>query len=137
MATKSMTKSKPKSKSKPKPKTVDDYLAGLSKPHRELAEGARSLIRAAAPKLTETVKWGCPCFVGAANVCSIIAYKSTVNIALFRGAELANEHGLLEGTGQSMRHIALRTPDDLRRKQVPTILRQAARLDAAEAKTPA
>ncbi len=36
------------------------------------------------------------------------AFKSHVNVGFFRGAELADPNGLLEGTGKFMRHVKLR-----------------------------
>jgi hypothetical protein len=36
------------------------------------------------------------------------AFKAHVNVGLFRGAELADPAGLLEGTGRLMRHVKLR-----------------------------
>lgn len=38
------------------------------------------------------------------------AFKAHVNVGFFRGAELADPEGLLEGTGKFMRHVKLR-PD--------------------------
>jgi hypothetical protein len=38
------------------------------------------------------------------------AFKAHVNIGFFRGAELVDPDGLLEGTGKFMRHVKLR-PD--------------------------
>lgn len=36
------------------------------------------------------------------------AFTAHVNIGFFRGAELADPHGLLEGTGKFMRYVKLR-----------------------------
>jgi hypothetical protein len=36
------------------------------------------------------------------------AFKAHVNVGFFRGAELADPRGLLEGTGKYMRHVKLR-----------------------------
>ncbi len=36
------------------------------------------------------------------------ALKAHVNVGFFRGAELADPNGLLEGTGKFMRHVKLR-----------------------------
>lgn len=36
------------------------------------------------------------------------AFKSHVNVGFFRGAEIADPDGLLEGTGKFMRHVKLR-----------------------------
>ena len=36
------------------------------------------------------------------------AFKAHVNVGFFRGADLPDPHGLLEGTGRFMRHVKLR-----------------------------
>jgi hypothetical protein len=36
------------------------------------------------------------------------AFKAHVNVGFFRGAEIADPEGLLEGTGKLMRHVKLR-----------------------------
>jgi len=40
------------------------------------------------------------------------AFKAHVNVGFFRGAEIADPKGLLEGTGKVMRHVKLRPGDD-------------------------
>ena len=37
------------------------------------------------------------------------AFKAHVNVGFFRGAEIADPEGLLEGTGKFMRHVKLRS----------------------------
>ncbi len=41
------------------------------------------------------------------------AFKAHVNVGFFRGAELADPVGLLEGTGKYMRHVKLRPDVDI------------------------
>ena len=41
------------------------------------------------------------------------AFKAHVNVGFFRGAELADPAGLLEGTGKYMRHVKLRPDGDI------------------------
>ena len=41
------------------------------------------------------------------------AFKAHVNVGFFRGAELADSSGLLEGTGKFMRHVKLRPEGDV------------------------
>lgn len=36
------------------------------------------------------------------------AFRAHVNVGFFHGAELADPHGLLEGSGKFMRHVKLR-----------------------------
>lgn len=46
--------------------------------------------------------------VGDAAFGYVNAFKDHVNVGFFRGAELADANGLLEGTGKFMRHVKLR-----------------------------
>jgi hypothetical protein len=41
------------------------------------------------------------------------AFKAHVNVGFFRGAEIADPEGLLEGTGKFMRHVKLRPGYDV------------------------
>jgi len=41
------------------------------------------------------------------------AFKAHVNVGFFRGAEIADPDGLLEGTGKFMRHVKLRPQGDV------------------------
>ncbi len=47
------------------------------------------------------------CVADAAFAC-VNAFKAHVNVGFFRGAELPDPNGLLEGTGKFMRHVKLR-----------------------------
>ena len=40
------------------------------------------------------------------------AFKAHVNVGFFRGAEIADPEGLLEGTGKFMRHVKLKPGSD-------------------------
>jgi hypothetical protein len=50
---------------------------------------------------------------GDAAFAYINAFKAHVNVGFFRGAELADPNGLLEGTGKLMRHVKLRPERDV------------------------
>lgn len=45
--------------------------------------------------------------VGDAAFAYVNAFRSHVNVGFFRGAEIADPAGLLEGTGKLMRHVKL------------------------------
>lgn len=51
------------------------------------------------------------CVEGAAFA-YVNAFKAHVNVGFFRGAELPDPGGLLEGTGRFMRHVKLRPGQD-------------------------
>ena len=51
--------------------------------------------------------------VGDAAFAYVNAFKAHVNVGFFRGAEIADPDGLLEGTGKFMRHVKLRSERDV------------------------
>ena len=51
--------------------------------------------------------------VGDAAFAYVNAFKDHVNVGFFRGAEIADPSGLLEGTGRFMRHVKLRRERDV------------------------
>jgi hypothetical protein len=51
--------------------------------------------------------------VGDAAFGYVNAFKAHVNVGFFRGAELFDPNGLLEGTGKFMRHVKLKPGSEL------------------------
>ena len=51
--------------------------------------------------------------VGDAAFGYVNAFKAHVNVGFFRGAEIADPDGLLEGTGKFMRHVKIRPERDV------------------------
>src|SRR5213082_16979 len=51
--------------------------------------------------------------VGDAAFAYVNAFKAHVNVGFFRGAELTDPKGLLEGTGRFMRHVKLSPERDV------------------------
>jgi hypothetical protein len=51
--------------------------------------------------------------VGDAAFAYVNSFKTHVNVGFFRGAEIADPEGLLEGTGRFMRHVKLRPECDV------------------------
>ena len=82
---------------------------------RELGALARSwfdVIRACGGDVHELLHDGHPtACVGDAGLADVNVFKAHVNVGFFRGAEMADSAGLLEGSGKFMRHVKLR-PDD-------------------------
>lgn len=51
--------------------------------------------------------------VGDAAFAYVNAFRAHVNVGFFRGAEIADPAGLLEGTGKFMRHVKLKPGRDV------------------------
>jgi hypothetical protein len=82
----------------------DDELGAIARRWFEVMRGCGDDVR-------ELLHDGHPtACVGDAAFAYANAFKAHVNVGFFRGAELADPDGLLEGTGKFMRHVKLR-PD--------------------------
>ncbi len=68
--------------------------------------------------------------VGAANVVGIGTFPDHSTLYFYRGKELDDGSGLLQGGGKEMRSITLRSPADAGRTEVRAIVRKAFRLTA-------
>ena len=53
------------------------------------------------------------------------AFKEHVNVGFFRGGELPDPKGLLEGTGKVMRHVKLRAGNDVDAKALTKLIEAA------------
>ena len=108
---------------------VDDWLGEQPGDLRGALDAARAALDAAFPGAKLAIKWGYPTWVGNGNVAALMAHADHANLQLFRGAELPDPSGLLEGTGKGMRHVKLRHAKDLKVPAVKALLRAAWRLD--------
>ncbi len=64
----------------------------------------------------------------------VAVYSKHVNLGINDGAALADPKGILEGTGNQIRHITIKTPDDLARPEIRAYIKRARRFALAEAK---
>ena len=108
--------------------TFDLYLADQSPKNRTLIRALRKFVKGTAPKLVESVKWGNGCWVkGKAPVAYVYSAPGYVQLGFFHGASLDDPRGLLEGKAEYVRHIKVRTIEDIDEAAFGALLRQAAR----------
>jgi hypothetical protein len=63
--------------------------------------------------------------VGDAAFAYVNAFKAHVNVGFFRGAQLADPAGLLEGTGRFMRHVKIRPENTVDVQALAKLVRAA------------
>ncbi|MEO8248258.1 MAG: DUF1801 domain-containing protein, partial [Burkholderiales bacterium] len=89
----------------------------------------RTVIATMHPQIEEKWGWSRPLYaVGGKYVCHIVANKSDVNLGFKQGAHLDDPKGLLVGTGANMRHVKIRTTDELDLGYLQQLLTQATAL---------
>ena len=91
---------------------IDDFLAEYG-PVGEVAQALRRFVKANTPDCPETLHKGWKVISYGRQHCSIAPHKQWVNLQFSKGATLEDPSGRMEGTGKSIRHIKIRSTDDL------------------------
>jgi hypothetical protein len=108
--------------------SFDLYLADQRPRNRTLIRALRKFVKRVAPKLQESVKWGNGCWLkGTVPISYVYSAPDYVQFGFVRGSALEDPRGLLEGKGQYVRHIKVRSVKDIDEKAFAALLRQAVR----------
>ena len=106
------------------------YLKDENPELRQVVTAVRKLVRETVPGTRVTVNsWGVPTFEAKNPFCFYMVGKHHVTFGLHFGTSLADPEGLLEGTGKNIRHVKLRTVEDLEQKGLRKLVAAASRLE--------
>ncbi len=120
--------------------SVADHLKKIPPAVRPIVQAARRTVKAVAPKAEEisyqsepprssTYMWKIVRYaVDGANVAGIGTFARHSALFFYRGRELDDGSGLLEGSGKDSRFVTLRTPADAERPAVKRIVQKAFKL---------
>jgi hypothetical protein len=120
--------------------TVSAHLRTMPMAERSRIQAARRMVMAAAPNATEIAyqshrprsasgMWKIARYaLEGINVIGIGTFSSHSTIFFYRGRQLEDGTGLLEGGGKDARFITLRTPADAERPAVRRMVRKAFKL---------
>lgn len=110
-------------------KSVDEYIAGLPKWQQEVVGSLRGLIKETEPEAQEAVKWSHPVFELNGPFAYVHAYKNHINFGFWRGVDLADPKGLLDGSGEKMRHVKLTSLKDVDEQAFRSFVESAVELN--------
>jgi hypothetical protein len=97
---------------------------------RPVVRGVKQLVKRIAPKSRETLNsWGVPTFEDKGPFCIYMVGKHHVTLGFHSGALLEDPAGILEGTGKNIRHVKLRSKEDLEQPAVAELIRAAHRFE--------
>jgi hypothetical protein len=112
--------------------TVEDYIAKLPDTQREIVSTLVSMVKAAAPAASLSIKWAQPVFEENGPFCYVRAFKSHVNLGFWRGVDIDAGRGQLETGGQKMAHVKITTLTDIPKKSIPQWVKAAVKLNKTE-----
>ena len=120
--------------------SVSEHLKQVPAAVRPTVQAARRTIKAVAPKAAEisyrsqpprskSAMWKIIRYeLDGADVAGIGTFSTYASLYFYRGRELDDGSGLLEGGGKDMRFIRLRSPADAEAPATKQVLRKAFRL---------
>lgn len=98
---------------------VTNYIRKAPQEHQAIMEAVRALIHDTVGGVAEEYKWSRPVFRAKRDFAYLQANKSHVNLGFYNGIEkLEDPKGILQGTGNTMRHIKLKHVAEIDRKQL-------------------
>ena len=118
---------------RPPDRQLLNYLAPYDRHISNLTLALRDVVLDEAPQAIESLSMGYALAIGFSftgkplkdGFCHIVAYSSHVNLGFNRGALLPDPDSILEGSGKSIRHIRIRSHDDLDRPLLRRFLQLA------------
>jgi len=113
-----------------KTKKKSPYVKDDNPALQKVVRGLRSLVKASVPGTKMTVNsWGIPTFEAEDPFCFYMVGKNHVTFGFHYGTSLEDPEGLLEGSGKNLRHVKLRSVEDLEKKGLKELVLAAARLE--------
>lgn len=109
--------------------SVNQYIQMQEEWAAEIIKEIRSIIGEYAPNSTETIKWAQPVYEEEGPFAFIKAFKKNVNFGFWRGVQLDDPRGLLQGTGEKMRHIKVFSVNEIDRDAFGALVGQAVELN--------
>ena len=112
--------------------TIDEYTKDLGDWRGEVAGELDALVRRAAPQATGSIKWAQPVYEQDGPFAYVKAFAKAVNFGFWRGTDLTDPDGRLEGTGDRMRHVKIRGPEDVDKARFTAWVKEAVELNVAK-----
>ncbi len=114
-------------------KWIDEYVERKDTTLAGLAQELRRLMKTTVPGTKESVNpWKIPTFESNGPMCFFSVGKNHVTFGFLRATSLPDPAKLLEGTGKNLRHVKLKTIEDVQNPALKKLIQAAARLNKKE-----
>ncbi|MBN2154522.1 MAG: DUF1801 domain-containing protein [Candidatus Lokiarchaeota archaeon] len=101
---------------------VKEYFDKQPSPQKEICIKLREIIIKIFPNITEEMKWGVPVYGN--EKFYIGSFKHSVNLGFNVKGLTPQELNLFEGSGKFMRHIKIRTLEDIDERNIVKLLQK-------------
>lgn len=110
-------------------KTVDEYIDSLEGWQKDVATQVRGIVTGTAPEAKESIKWAQAVYEVNGPFSYMKAFKNSINFGFWRGVDINDPKGLLQGSGEKMRHVKLTGTNDIDEEAFAAYIKQAVKLN--------
>ncbi len=104
--------------------TIEEYIAFIQSPHKEIIEGLRQIVKETLPEVQEKIMWSIPWYyIGKKPIAMIMSSTHHVGFGLAWGAHLKSD--MLEGTGKNIRHIKIKLDGKVPIEEIQRLLKDS------------
>lgn len=100
---------------------IDEYINKQKSPQKEICIFLRDFVNKTIPGIKEEMKWGAPVFAGGKFY--IGSFKNSVNLGFAINGLNDEEIAFFEGTGKTMRHVKIKSLDDIDKDRLAKLLK--------------
>ena len=111
-------------------KEIEYYIQKQNSPQKEICLELRRIILETLPGAKEEMKWGVPVFDEGRFY--IGAFKTSVNLGFSINGLTEEEKKLFEGSGKTMKHIKIRSLQDINEEKVVRLIKLVAQKSICE-----
>ncbi|MES0341497.1 MAG: DUF1801 domain-containing protein [Candidatus Humimicrobiaceae bacterium] len=109
---------------------INEYINKQKNPQKEVCNYLRNLIHKTIPGIKEEMKWGVPVF--ADGKFYIGSFKNSVNLGFSINGLNKEEIALFEGSGKTMRHIKIKTLQEIDDEKLIKLIKLVNKKSACE-----
>lgn len=113
-------------------RSIAQYIAKAGDWRGSAMSDLDAMVRNAAPKASSSIKWAQSVYEQDGPFAYMKLNARHVTFGFWRGGELTDPKGLLEGGGGRMKHVKIKQPADIDRRQFTAWVKQAIKLNAVE-----
>ena len=103
---------------------IDDYISKSSNLQSPILEEIRQLIHQSVSNVNEEIKWGFPVFNNGKDFAYLRFAKKHITLGFYNIDKLRDPNNLLEGKGNTLKHIKIKTLDANLKEQIREWLKQ-------------
>lgn len=106
---------------------VTEYINKASIEQIEMLEMLRNLIHETVENVTEEIKWNMPVFGNNKNFAYLRFSKKHITLGFYNIDKIKDPDNLLEGEGNTLKHIKIKSTNEIKTKVISEWLKQITR----------